>query len=88
MHKWYQKCLRKTYKNMLSRGVKTCKFVGRVIEFEGFARWVRGRGNHSKTIKNATKNPRKIDGNRCNLRPQKSNENNMEKGSKKGAKIV
>ena len=42
----------------------------------------------SKNIKNASKNPSKIYGNRCNLRPQKGNENNMEKGSKKGANMI
>jgi hypothetical protein len=40
---------------MFFRCVKPCKFIVRVIVFEGFARWVHERKIHQKSIKNDTK---------------------------------
>jgi hypothetical protein len=49
---WYRTICGKSSTIILFWSVKTCKFIVRVIKFEGFARWVRGREIHQKRIKN------------------------------------
>jgi hypothetical protein len=60
MQKLVPKNIRNISKIYVFRCVKPCKFIVRVIVFEGFARWVHERKIHQKYIKNETTIPPKI----------------------------
>ena len=90
-----QKLVPNKMRKIINTDVKTCKFIGRVIKFEGFARWVREREVHQKAITNYTKSIPKLMKTQCKFHTRKSEANNLEnhpkwspKGSHKSVKII